>query len=274
MSPPYLEILSPAGQSLTQALKVYNAGEKAIIVDLYVGDFWYDSSNKRAFPDPGTTPYSAASWISFPKRQVEIPARGSADATFVFAVPLSSAVPRSLAALPPAPPEMKGAAEGPPPDETAPLVPNAPLSAYATVFVEKVNEDANKGQSNLGISMRIAIPVLYQRSEKEVSRLNLTNFEVQQPTPFKPLILKFSLQNMDEIYAFPSGEILVTRSKDKETVARGSIKAEKVVLPGQTVDYEIPITFEPASGTSYDGLMTLFFGKEKSIVRNFSFNSR
>lgn len=201
-------------------------------VRVYSGDFWYDAKGMRSFPPAGSSPYSAAPWLTLPQEPIEVPAGGNKEISVILAVPKE-----------------------------------APLSAYATVFVEQVPSEATK---TLGVSLRIAVPILYQKPGTEINNLSLKAMKVQNPSEFQPLVVKFDLENQDETYVFPKGSILVTKQPGPQLIAKNELEGTRVVLPKQSLSFEVPLTVEAKSG-SYEGMLTLFFGKGKHIIRKFVF---
>lgn len=236
VSPTYFEFDNPVGQAISENVTVYNTSNEPMRVQLSVGDFWYDKEGKRSFPNAGSTPYSGAAWVSLPKREVEVPAHGQTAIPFVFSIP-----------------------------------PQATPSGFATIFVEKAPEEKGVKKSNVNISLRIAVPILYRRPDAEPHQLEMLSFSLSRPTRFKPLLLKFVLNNEDDTHIFPEGNITIVKKTSKEFVAKDELRKEKVLLPKQKSNYEISLPVEPKSG-SYEGLLTVFYGKEKTVVKKFSFS--
>ncbi|MBI4404865.1 MAG: hypothetical protein HY537_11925 [Deltaproteobacteria bacterium] len=239
VSPSYFEMSPALGQSPSEQVVVYNSGNKPMHVKLYVGDFWYDKAGKRTFPAAGKSPYSAASWVHLPESEMEIAPGASSRFSFVLSVP-----------------------EGP------------PASAYATVFVEEVQgKDPAKRGGSVAFSLRIAVPILYRRPDATPSKILFEKFSLSKPSAFKPLVVRFNLMNDDESYVFPEGSLLVVRGSSKELAGKDELKKERVLLPKQRLLFEIPLSIEPVKGR-YEGLLTLFYGADKHIIHNFSFNIR
>lgn len=240
VSPSFFEIEKPPGQTIQETVTVFNPAAEAISVSLYVGDFWFDAKGARTFPKPGTTPYSAAGWAGLPQTTAEIPAKSN------LAIPFSFAIPESA----------KG-------------------SGYATLFVEKGapggKKKAAKTEGAVGIALRIAVPILYQRPESEPVQIALHDFSLSKPSNFKPLVLRFALLNEESTYIFPEGEITLVDAASKKFIAKAEIKKEKVVLPTQKGVFELPLAMEPKAG-KYEGVVSLFYGKNQSKVHAFEFS--
>ena len=79
------------------------------------------------------------------------------------------------------------------------------------------------------------------------------------------------LNNDDETHVFPEGSITIVKANTKEFVAKDELRHERVILPKQKMDYEVSLPLEPKTG-KYQGLLTLFYGKEKSVVKSFDFS--
>ena len=233
VSPNYFEIQTAPGSSEAHRIGIYNTGKVPMTVRVYGGDFWYDAKGQRSFPSPGTSPFSAATWLSLPSEPVVVAPGSHQEISVILAVPKP-----------------------------------APKSAYATVFVEQLAASEAK---TLGVSLRIAVPILYQSPGTEIESLSLKEMNVQEPTKFQPLVVKFQLENTDETYVFPKGTVMVMKQPGPQLVAKNELEGTRVVLPKQSLSFEVPLTVEATSG-AYEGLLTLFYGKDKHIVRKFGFS--
>ena len=235
VSPTHFELEGSAGQSVEQQLVIYNSAKTAQKIQLYTGDFWYDKNNQRTFPDAGTSRYSAARWLTIKQTQLDIPAKSQVPVPFVFAVPAT-----------------------------------APASGYATIFVEQ-DSSSGKKHGSVGVSLRIAVPLLFRKTGLSFDRVTVKSFSIQKPTRFEPMVVKFLLANDEEQYVFPEGNLLIVRKDKKEFVAKSDLKKERVVLPHQRIQMEMPVGIDAKPG-KYEGMLTLYYGNNASSVRSFDFN--
>lgn len=235
VSPSHFELEGKPGQSLAQEVVIFNPTREALHVDFSVGDFWYDKNGSRTFPKAGTTPFSAASWIELGELQLRIPPLGQRKLAFKVKLPQS-----------------------------------LPASAYATILAERVGKQALPKKGEDAFSLRVAVPILFRRASNDVGKVKINDFAVSKPTKFKPMVVHFQLNNPDEVYSFPKGSILVVKGETKDLVAKKALPEERLVLPKQSVRYAIPMEMPPQGG-QYEGLLTLFHGKE-SFVQRFKFS--
>ena len=235
VSPNYFEFEGQPGQSVGEKLTIYNSSAFSQRVKLYTGDFWYDKKFNRIFPDPGTSEFSAASWVTIHSPEIEIAPNSQKEIEFVFAIPLE-----------------------------------AKLSGYACLFVEQLPKTGQE-HGSVGLSLRVAVPLLYRKPGMTFDRILLKNFSIKKPTAFRPLVLSFLLQNEEQQYAFPEGSILIVRGEKKDFVAKNELKRDKVLLPKQQLMMNLPLSIEPKPG-DYEGILTLFYGNGSSSVKNFSFH--
>jgi hypothetical protein len=234
VSPTHFEFEGLPGQTVSQKLTVFNSENLARRVKLYTGDFWYDKVGNRVFPDAGASPFSAASWVDLKTKEIEVAGKSSADVEFSFSIP-----------------------------------PNAPSSGYASIFVEQAGDILAK-HGSVGISLRVAVPLLYGKPAGPLKKISIDSFRVTKPTAFKPLVLRFLVRNDEDRYVFPEGSVLVLKGEKKELVAKGEVKRDRVVLPLQKVLFELPLSVEPKPG-KYEGVLTLRYGDESHFVKPFSF---
>lgn len=235
VSPSYFEFEGQPGHSVSQTLTIHNSSDSTQRIKIYTGDFWYDKEYKRSFPEAGTTQFSAASWVTIKSPELEVPSRSQTNIEFIFAIPLQ---PK--------------------------------LSGYASLFVEQLPPSDSK-HGSVGLSLRIAVPLLFRRPGLVLNKIGIENFAVKKPTAFHPMVLSFLLSNDEEQYAFPEGSVIVVTGGTKEFVSKGELKRDRIILPHQKLKMELPMSIDNKVG-KYEGVLSLFYGNGASSVRNFSFS--
>lgn len=234
VAPNYFEFEGQGGQSVSEKLMIYNSSSSSQRIRIYTGDFWYDKKFNRTFPEAGTTKYSAASWVTVKTAEVEIPANDQKEVEFVFAIP-----------------------------------PDAKKSGYAALFVEQMPL-AGQQHGSVGLSLRVAVPLLFRKPGQSFDRIGLKKFSMKKPSAFRPMVLSFLLQNDEDHYSFPEGSLLIVKGAKKAFVAKNELKRDRVILPHQQLSMELPLPLEPKAG-DYEGILTLYFGNGSSSVKNFTF---
>lgn len=235
VAPTYFEFEGEPGQSVDQKIVVYNTSREGQRLKLYAGDFWYDRKFERAFPPAGKSPYSAASWVTLGMNEITVPASTNKEVSFVMAIP---------AGIHP--------------------------SAYATIFIEQL-PDSKAPREGVGVSLRIAVPLLFRSKLAKLDRIHIDSFSVRKPSRHRPLIAQFTLKNDGEAYTFPEGSLVVVRGEKREFVAKGDLKRDRVLLPRQRLKFDLPLSFAPLPGR-YFGVLTIHFGPDASAVKNFELN--
>lgn len=232
VSPSYHEISTKPGESIKETVTIYNSGNEPMKVSLSVGDFWFDEKNNRIFPAPGSSPFSAATWIVLNEKEMTIPPKGQKEVNFLLS----------------APPEPKPA-------------------GFASLFVEKVS---SRPDSQVGLTLRIAVPILYRNEALKLGKLSISEFSFDRPSGFQPLTLRFQLKNDLNHYLFPQANAVVVRMEDKAFVAKEELKKDRIVLPSQSLAFQMGIPMDLKSG-NYEGVLTVTAENEQPLVKTFSF---
>jgi hypothetical protein len=79
----------PPGQVVQGSFKVTNTGDGSIMVDFYLEDWHFSEigDGTRIYSQAGTTPRSAAPWISFSPPRAELPPNGEVRVDYTVRVP-------------------------------------------------------------------------------------------------------------------------------------------------------------------------------------------
>ncbi len=235
VSPTYFEFEGQPGQSVAQKIVVYNTSTQAQTVRLSSGDFWYNKRFERTFPEVGTSPFSAASWVILKNAETTVEPGSSREVEFVFAIP-----------------------------------PQTKPSGYAALFVEQA-QATTKPREGVGVSLRIAVPLLFRIKGVALDRTRIKSFSINKPSAYRPLITSTILKNDGDAFTFPEGNLLIVKGEKREFVAKSELKRDRVLLPGQEMKVEMPLTMDSKPGR-YSGTLTLFYGNEASTVKNFEFS--
>lgn len=81
------ERTSARGQSYTGVIVLQNSGDEDLEVDMYQTDYLFYADGRNEYGEPGGTPRSNASWISFSPRHLSMPARQKAEVSYTVQVP-------------------------------------------------------------------------------------------------------------------------------------------------------------------------------------------
>lgn len=82
------ETLAP-GEAATGTIELENQANEPVRLEVYLQDWEYveGGSGDKLFSPPGSSPWSAASWISYFPKQLELPARGKGVVEYTVRVP-------------------------------------------------------------------------------------------------------------------------------------------------------------------------------------------
>lgn len=82
------EILAP-GEAATGTIELENQANEPVRLEVYLQDWEYleGGTGEKLFSAPGTSPWSAAAWISYFPKQLELPAKGTGVVEYTIRVP-------------------------------------------------------------------------------------------------------------------------------------------------------------------------------------------
>jgi hypothetical protein len=86
---PVVEETVAPGQTVSGTIEVENQGEEPLRLDLYLQDWEYleGGSGEKLFSAPGSSPWSASSWISYYPQRLELPAHGKGLVDYTIRAP-------------------------------------------------------------------------------------------------------------------------------------------------------------------------------------------
>jgi hypothetical protein len=92
IEPARVEVSVPAGKRRGKTLTVKNARtDQPVHLNMYIRDVRYQPDGTNDFPDPGTTPWSAASWVQVTPMELDIPPQSSRDVRISVTAPPDAA---------------------------------------------------------------------------------------------------------------------------------------------------------------------------------------
>lgn len=223
-------------QVLQFDLTVSNEGDAAVPMRGSVTDLWFDpATNEKVFGAPGTSPRSAANWVTFVPAAFTVPPRGTATVK-VFVTP-----PREAAG-----------------------------GAYAVLFLESRPEPTRDPSSNRAVfaNMRLGALLLLSAAGTEDYRAELTEATVTPPDANRNLEVTYRLRNGGNTHIFPEARLTVMNDR-RQVVARaeGDIKR---FFPGQQDQMTVAWSGSLTAG-SYTALLTISYGKDKVLTQALPF---
>ncbi|MBI2104264.1 MAG: hypothetical protein HYT90_01610 [Candidatus Omnitrophica bacterium] len=80
------------GQAVTGAIEVENQGDEPVQLEVYLQDWEYleGGNGEKQFSSPGSSPWSASSWISYYPSRLELPGRGKGTVEYTVRVPMDA----------------------------------------------------------------------------------------------------------------------------------------------------------------------------------------
>lgn len=89
IAPPVIELSVAPGKTTNGAIEVKNESEEPLDLEVYLQDWEYleGGSGEKLFSVPGTSPWSASSWISFYPQKLSLPAHGKAIVEYTIRLP-------------------------------------------------------------------------------------------------------------------------------------------------------------------------------------------
>jgi len=223
-------------QVLQFDLTVSNEGDSAVPMRGSVTDLWFDAAtNEKTFGAPGTSPRSAANWVTFVPAAFTVPPRGTATVK-VFVTP------------------PKEAAGG----------------AYAVLFLESRPEPTRDPSSNRAVfaNMRLGALLLLSARGTELYGAELTDATITPPAASQNLEVTCLLRNVGNTHIFPEARLTVMNDR-RQVVARAESDIKRF-FPGQQDQMKVAWSGSLAAG-SYTALLTVSYGKDKVLTQALPF---
>lgn len=193
------------GSSYTQNFTLVNGTGVRLKFNCSVGDFWYDSENKRVNGRPGTLPRSASAWVQFSPAQIVIE-------------PNSSAVVKAIVTVP------QGVSGS---YFTMPIFEASP--AEKPNLIEPAAKTDNTATAAIGIRFRGLM--MFTTEGNSEYKVEIMGGRILPPTTSSELEMQLDLFNRGSAHANLRGAFAVLNSSGA-LVGRGKTE-EKRYLPGQ-----------------------------------------
>lgn len=209
-------------------LSTVNNGESPVEMSVQITDFWYNEKNEKVFPDPGSSPRSAANWIQF--------------------------VPERFVAQPHGTQKMK-AIVTPPADASG--------GYYAVLFVESKPQlafDHTDDGKTVFTNMRIGCLVLLSAEKSEQYKVEVSGVQITPPAANQGLDLRFDVFNGSNVHIFPLPRVAVLDTQHK-LVAKAESEMKRF-LPGQKDSMHVNWAGTLPAG-DYTAVLTLAYGEDQ-----------
>jgi hypothetical protein len=203
--PASLDAKIKGGSSYTQNFTLVNSTDMRLRFNCSVGDFWYNSENKRVNGRPGTLPRSASPWVQFSPAEIVIEPNSSAVIKAVVTVP--QGVSGSYFTMP--------IFEASPADKPNLIEPTAKIENTATA----------------AIGIRFRGLMMFTTEGTSEYNVEIMGGRILPPTASSELEMQLDLRNRGTAHANLRGAFAILNSSGA-LVGRGKTE-EKRYLPGQ-----------------------------------------
>jgi len=224
------------GQPFEFELASTNRSPATVYMRVSVTDLWYNEKNEKVFGAPGSSPRSAANWIEFVPRQIEVPPQGTGKVKVLV--------------TPPA---------------------NTSGGYYAVVFLEsrpEPMEGATKEGKAVYTNLRLGCLVLLSAEHTEIYVAEVSDAHVTPPSGSHALEVSYALENKGNTHLFPKPAVAIFKSgKDLVGKAEGETKR---FFPGQKDSMTVSWSGNLSPG-SYTAVLTIVYGRDKVYTQDLPF---
>ena len=223
---PHIRIKAAPGTAGSETLSIKNDGNSSIAINITLHDWGFDENNMVAVKDPGTTPYSCASWIDISPKEILIEANKRKEVIITVRVPE-----------------------------------DAVGGHYAALAIEAIPP---KAFSHEGLGSKIMtriISLLLQETEGRTNKTaSVISFDVVEPKKDKPLLVSYQFKNEGNTYLAFEGTVNII---DKKGNLFGKTQSKKRIgtFPGDTKADRIE-WFGSLPKGEYDLVLTVKFDKD------------
>lgn len=223
---PHIRITAPAGKAGSETLSIKNDGNSLVAVNITVQDWGFGKDNTIAVKDPGTTPYSCASWVDISPREIMIEPGKRKEVVITVRVPE-----------------------------------DAVGGHYAALSIEAIPP---KAFSHEGIGSKVMtrmVSLLLQETEGRTNKTaSIVSFDVTKPQKNKPLVVNYQFKNEGNSYLSFQGTVNII---DKEGNLFGKAQSDRITgtFPGDIKEGRIE-WFGSLPKGEYDLVLTVKFAKE------------
>ncbi len=213
-------------------LNVSNDGDLPVPMRGNVTDLWFEpKTNEKTFGTPGTSPRSAANWITFVPSTFTVPPHGTGKVKVVITPP-------------------PGVAGG----------------SYAVLFLEskpELTSDTTGGRP-LYANMRLGALVLLSAEGTETFAMDVGDLTLTPPFGNRSLELAVELTNTSNTHIFPATRLTVMNAAN-QVVARAEGDTKRF-FPGQKDSLKLTWAGSLPAG-DYKALVTIAYGKDKVFTK-------
>lgn len=224
------------GQPFQFDLASSNNSSVPVFMRVTVTDLWYDEKNEKVFGLPGSTPRSAANWIEFVPRQLEVPPQGTGKVKVLVTPPLK-----------------------------------ASGGYYAVVFLESKPQPLNvttKEGKGVYANLRLGCLVLLSAEHTQSYLAEVSEAKVTPPSGSQAFKIDYLLANKGNTHLFPKPAVAIFNSS-KELVGKAEADTKRF-LPGQKDSMTVswPGNLPPGS---YTAVLTILYGEDKVFTQDLPF---
>jgi len=225
------------GEAFSVEVTLTNTTNTPMLLHGLTTDLWYDAkTNDRTMPLAGSTARSAANWVEFVPKQVNVPAQGHAVVKVVV-------TPRK---------DVSG-------------------GYYAALFFESVPVLAGTAEDtkqSIFMNFRIGAFLLMTAEGTEKYKVDISDFRVIPPDASHQMVAEFTIDNQSNTHIFPKVQLAVLDSK-KHIVGKADGDWIRF-MPGQKKVFSVNYPGSLAAG-SYDALLTIVHEGGSIVTRDIPF---
>jgi len=226
LSPMKLQLRVPAGGIRTEALQIYNRGEEAALIRVYVQDWTVERKQPMVFLPPGTLERSASSWVELSETQFSL-------------YPGESRIVRASIRVP----EGVGG------------------TYWCVIFFEGIRQKRTSGMG-VGVGARLGTTVYVTAEGTEVRAGTLTALSATPKETGEGMTLATTFANLGNIYFYPKGSFRVEDQEGKAVFTSELTRA--VCLPAMSREYLADCDTDLPPGT-YRLIVTIDYGAEELL---------
>ncbi len=237
MAPAQMEYKFKPGQPFQFDLSFSNNTDSATTIRFSATDLWYNKKNEKIFDPAGTSPHSAATWIEFVPRELDVPSNGTGKVQVIVTPPL-----------------------------------RASGGYYAVAFAEskpELAEAATADKKAVYTNMRLGCLILLTAENTEDYKITVSDAQFTAPTQTLPMNVDFLLANDSNTHLFPDTKVAILDSRHS-VIAKAEGETKRF-LPGQRQRLSIPWTGTLPQG-DYTAILTILYGQNKIYNQEFNFS--
>ena len=232
ISRPVVQETLAAGGVATGRIEIENQGESPLSLAVYLEDWEYleGGSGDKRFSPPGSSPWSASSWISFYPQRLELSGREKGAVDYTIRVPADASGGR-----------------------------------YAVLFFESLLTRSQPDQTGVTVQYTGRLGVLFEvEVAGSVERAGeVTGLKIGRPDEDRPLALSYSFSNTGNVAARPKAFFNITDETGRY-FGRGEFN-QLYTFPGRSGSAKTEWTGNLPPG-DYTVLLTVDLGENQALV--------